>query len=62
MRFSKTKYQVLHLGHDNHTQCYKLGDEWLKSCLLEKDLEVLLNSQLNMSKHVPRWPRRSMAL
>ena len=47
MRFNKAKCQVLHLGHNNPMQCYRLGEEWLQSCLVEKD-DVLVNSQLNM--------------
>jgi len=31
-------------------QCYRLGDEWLESCPAEKNLEVLVNSRLNMSQ------------
>ncbi|KAK4830645.1 hypothetical protein QYF61_012488 [Mycteria americana] len=46
MRFNKAKCQVLHLGH-NTTM---LGEEWLESCLVEKDLGVLVDSQLNMSR------------
>ncbi|KAK4815026.1 hypothetical protein QYF61_013902 [Mycteria americana] len=50
MRLNKAQCWLLHLGHSNPMQCYRLGEEWLESCLVEKDLGVLVNSQVNMSQ------------
>ena len=50
MRFKKAKCWVLHVGHNNPMKCCRLGEEWLESCLAEKDLWVFVDSQLNMSQ------------
>jgi len=50
VKFNKAKCKILHMGHSNPKHKYRLGREWLESSPEERDLGMMVDEKLNMSR------------
>ncbi|RMC03067.1 hypothetical protein DUI87_20260 [Hirundo rustica rustica] len=59
MKFNKSKCRVLHFGHNNPLQRYRLGTVWLDSAQEEKGTWGHWGQQLNMSQQCAQVAKRA---
>jgi len=62
MGFSMAQCWALPLGHNIPIRCYRLREEWLESCPVERDLWMLFDSRLNMSHQCSQVAKKASGI
>ena len=62
MKFNRDKCQVLHLEKRNQIHSYKMGDTWLSNTTNEKDLGIVVDHKLNMSRQCDAAAKKANAI